>query len=464
MFDNTAGETCFSLRALFVVNAHGFSEFDRDLVAGLRQRNIAVELGSVQDTLCGPTPDAYVLPFDAVSDEVFEAAATLAVGDVPIIGICYGERGCSVTNVRSLLAAGLWEVLSVQGMDEVLRRLVHRAARWRAIEVALRQPAIAECTVGHSAVWKRLKRRVAEAAMHSNGPVLFLGESGTGKEQLAKLVHTLSSGSRRGRLVILDCTTVAPELSGSEFFGHDKGAFTGAVASRDGAFAQADEGTLFLDEVGELPPVLQAQLLRVVQEKTYKRLGSNNWFESNFRLVSATNRDLNGEVERQTFRFDFLQRIGTWTFHVPALRERRDDILPLASHFASRLLGGAFQGIDAGLSEFLVDRSYTGNVRELQQLVTRLCSRHGPAGPLSVNHVSELDLEVTPGAGAWPSVEPTFSSSVLAGVGLKELLRRVRHSAIRSALTETEQNVHEAAKLLKITDRALQMELAKRVG
>ena len=133
------------------------------------------------------------------------------------------------------------------------------------------------------------------------------------------MIHRLDSRLEKRELVIVDCTTIVPELSGSEFFGHERGAFTSAIAAREGAFALADRGTLFLDEVGELPIGLQAELLRVVQERTYKRVGSNAWKNTSFRLVCATNRDLLQEQAHGRFRRDFYYRIAAWTCRLPAL-------------------------------------------------------------------------------------------------------------------------------------------------
>src|SRR5437763_9151048 len=135
-----------------------------------------------------------------------------------------------------------------------------------------------------------------EAAFFTDAPVLSTGETGTGKELIARLVHSLDARSKKRDLVVVDCTTIVPTLSGSEFFGHERGAFTGAVSTREGAFALADGGTLFLDEVGELPLTLQPRLLRVLQEHTYKRVGGNLWQEAKFRLVCATNRNLETEI------------------------------------------------------------------------------------------------------------------------------------------------------------------------
>src|SRR5262249_683962 len=150
-----------------------------------------------------------------------------------------------------------------------------------------------------------------------------IGESGTGKELIARLIHDLDSRPGKPPLVVVDCTTIVPGLSGSEFFGHERGAFTGAINTRDGAFALANGGTLFLDEIGELPQPMQAELLRVIQERKYKRVGSNAWQHTDFRLVSATNMDLESGVAKGAFRGDLYYRIAGWVCRTPPLRERK---------------------------------------------------------------------------------------------------------------------------------------------
>lgn len=364
--------------------------------------------------------------------------------------------------VTRLLATGVADVIAWENAAAAMARVAAHAQRWAEVDAALASASARRPVIGTSRIWTAFIGQLAQAAMFSSAPVLLLGESGTGKEQLAHFVHLL--GRRKGSCVVVDCSTVEPGLSGSEFFGHEKGSFTGANGQREGAFLLAHEGTLFLDEVGELPPPLQAQLLRVSQEKTYKRLGGNHWFESDFRLVSATHRDLAEEVKLQRFRFDFLQRIGTWTFRVPPLAERPEDILPLARHFARRALGERFTGISAWLGDELAGRAYPGNVRELEQLVVRACSRHVGDGVLCLSDLAEVDRPR--GASSERELRDTFEQcsgrAVLAGLGLKELLRQARGAAIRTALHAHHQNVRDAARLLGITDRALQMELAKR--
>ncbi|MGR0481519.1 MAG: sigma-54 factor interaction domain-containing protein [Candidatus Electronema sp. V4] len=183
--------------------------------------------------------------------------------------------------------------------------------------------------VGGSACWQTKLRELVEAGRFTDFPVLLTGESGTGKELAARLIHELDQRAKKGAYVVVDCTTLTPELAGSELFGHEKGAFTGAAGRREGAFALADKGTLFLDEIGELPLPLQAQLLRVLQEYSYKRVGSNTWQQSEFRLLCATNRNLEEEVRQGRFRADL--------YPAAAAGERAEDILPLVRHFIREL-------------------------------------------------------------------------------------------------------------------------------
>jgi transcriptional regulator with GAF, ATPase, and Fis domain len=266
--------------------------------------------------------------------------------------------------------------------------------------------------------------------------------------------------------VIVDCTTIVPELAGSEFFGHERGAFTGAVSPRDGAFAVADGGTLFLDEIGELPLALQAQLLRVAQEGTYKRVGSNAWQRSRFRLVSATNRNLLQSIESGRFRHDLYYRIGGWIFRVPPLQERREDILPLARHFLHTFQPDiSVADFDVPVREYLLNRPYPGNVRDLRQLIARVSSRHVGPGPITLGDLP--DDEHPTGAPAkenWrvPEFERAIAQALSLGVGLREISQAAADAATRIALHEENGNLQLAARRLGVTDRALQMRRAAR--
>ncbi|CAN7296479.1 sigma 54-interacting transcriptional regulator [Pseudoduganella sp. LjRoot289] len=331
-----------------------------------------------------------------------------------------------------------------------------RLRRWHAVQQLMDSDLVQACLVGDSPVWRALVRNVVEVAAFSQSPVLITGETGTGKEQIAQLIHRL--GGARGELVVLDCTTLSAELSGSEFFGHERGAFTGAANARDGAFALADGGILFLDEVGELPLAMQAQLLRVIQEQKYKRVGSNTWQPTRFRLVCATNRDLEAGVADGSFRADLYYRIAGWRCRPPPLRERQGDILPLARHFI-RLLAPEGPGceLDPAVRDYLLTRDYPGNVRDLRQTVARIWHRHCGPGPVTIGDVPPD--ERPHGASVWP--DSCFANAVRhavdMGVGLGRITQAAGDMAIQLVLEQEGDNNQRAAARLGVTDRALQL-------
>ncbi len=326
-------------------------------------------------------------------------------------------------------------------------------------------PLIRNSLVGESRVWKSVLRQVVETARFTDASVLIMGETGTGKELVARVIHTLDPRPTKRDLVILDCTTIVPELSGSEFFGHERGAFTGAVSPRDGAFALADGGTLFLDEVGELPLGLQAQLLRVVQERMYKRVGGNTWHHADFRLVCATNRDLLQAVARGTFRSDLYYRIASTTCKLPPLRERIEDIFRLLHHFTQQLRPDEAQPeLDELVREYLLKRTYPGNVRDLKQVVSRIMYRHVGSGPLTVGDIPEEERPSGESVGDWSdvSLDRAIRRALAQGIGLKEISRTVTEIAIRTAVADEEGNLQRAARKLGVSDRALQLRRATR--
>jgi len=229
------------------------------------------------------------------------------------------ERILTIATTSASLAGGLaWRLLQAGASDvfawdhsgRSAGEVAARLRRWEVVDQLVRSPLVRKNCIGRSPAWVRALRQIVEMARFTDTPALITGETGTGKELAARLIHTLEDRPEKRDLVVPDCTTIAPELSGSEFFGHERGAFTGA-------FALADGGTLFLDEVGELPLTLQAELLRVVQERTYKRVGSNDWRQTNFRLVCATNRELLREEALGQFRRDLYYRIAGWTCRLP---------------------------------------------------------------------------------------------------------------------------------------------------
>jgi transcriptional regulator with GAF, ATPase, and Fis domain len=211
----------------------------------------------------------------------------------------------------------------------------------------------------------------------TDASVLVLGETGTGKELIARAIHNLSSRSGRP-FIKLNCAAIPFDLLESELFGHEKGAFTGAIAQQFGRFEMADTGTLFLDEIGDIPLALQPKLLRVLQEKEFERLGSSKPHHVDVRLVAATNRNLSKMLARKQFRSDLYYRLNVFPIVLPPLRERQEDIAPLVSHFVEifgRGMGKWISSIPKETLEAFTSYSWPGNVRELQNLIERAVIR-----------------------------------------------------------------------------------------
>jgi transcriptional regulator with GAF, ATPase, and Fis domain len=226
--------------------------------------------------------------------------------------------------------------------------------------------------IGNSAALESVLGQVEQVAS-TNSTVLIEGETGTGKELIAQAIH--SSSERYGRAFIkLNCAAIPLDLLESELFGHEKGAFTGAIAQKIGRFEMADKGTLFLDEVGDIPSALQPKLLRVLQEQEFERLGSGRTHKVDVRLVAATNRDLTKMVARGQFRSDLYYRLNVFPILLPALRERREDIPALVTHFVkmfNRRMGKQVDSIPPETMAAFQWYSWPGNIRELQNLVER---------------------------------------------------------------------------------------------
>lgn len=365
-----------------------------------------------------------------------------------------------------------WRLLDLGASDVLVWRgrataqcAALRIRRWHEIDTLLDSVDVTGVMVGRSRALRTALGRMVEIARFSTSSLLITGETGTGKELVAGLVHRLDTRPDKGPFVVVDCTTVVPALSGSEFFGHEKGAFTGAVAPREGAFALANKGTLFLDEVGDLPLPLQAELLRVTQEGVYKRLGSNTWRSTRFRLISATHRDLVAEARAGAFRRDLYYRIAAATVRLPSLSERAEDILVLFRHFLDELRpDGEPATLEPDVAELLQARPYPGNVRDLRQLAQQIHLRHVGPGPITVGDLPEEERPIEPDVPTPPSVNGDLVAVVryaLAhGMNLTELRNTTVDTAVRVALEDTGGHVHQAAQLLGVSDRAVQQRRA----
>jgi transcriptional regulator with GAF, ATPase, and Fis domain len=430
-------------------------------------------LTAVQRADQAPSQAMALVLFDWVTDEVRAEVTRLSVaGRRRVVAVSLQRDGLAGGAPWTLLDAGAADTLTWSGVGTV-RELVARFSRWREVDEIVDSPLVRSNLVGEDHAWRLLLSGIVEVACFSASAVLVTGESGTGKELVARLIHALDRRPGKGQLVVVDCTTVVPTLSGSEFFGHERGAFTGAIAERDGAFALADGGTLFLDEVGELPLPLQAELLRVVQEGSYKRVGSSRWLHASFRLVCATNRDLLAEQLGGRFRRDFYYRIAGWACRLPSLRERRADIPVLTQYFLDQLGNGERLAIDEPLTDYLRTRDYPGNVRDLRQLVGRLHHHHVGDGPITAGALppEERAAAAAASAASTPNSAQALGDSeadlarsirgaVARGVGLKDLIAHTRDAAIGAALEAEGGNVRAASRRLGVTDRAIHLHRA----
>jgi transcriptional regulator with GAF, ATPase, and Fis domain len=396
-----------------------------------------------------------VVAFAAMTSGVADFIHEVADGrSERILALCTSPR-LQGDDGWGLLRAGASDVFTWRDPGVSARHVAERLRRWRTIDELAQCQHVQDFLVGDSPAWQGVLREAVEVARFTDESVLVTGESGTGKERVAQLIHELDPRPNKTRLVVLDCSTVVPSLSGSEFFGHEKGAFTGAAAPREGAFELANGGTLFLDEVGELTVALQAELLRVIQEGTFKRVGSNAWRKSTFRLVCATNRDVATEQANGMFRNDFYYRIAGCTLHLPSLRERTEDIIPLFRHFFAHVHPDRdLPEIEDGVRDLLVGRPYPGNVRDLRSLVFRIAHRHLGDGYITVGDIPEEERPTASHPDPWQDhrFDDSIARGLAQGAQLEDITSGAADSALRLAMTRSRGNVHQAAEMLGVTD------------
>ncbi|HEY7676418.1 MAG TPA: sigma-54 dependent transcriptional regulator [Candidatus Methylomirabilis sp.] len=380
---------------------------------------------------------------DVSGMEVLEAVRRDSA-DTPVIVItAFGTIESAVEATRKGAADYLLKPLKD---PKELRRVVERVLRERSLEDAVaaqRGPEAGpgeEGIVGGSPALRRVLD-LARSVAPSPTTVLLTGESGTGKEVIARAIHRWSPRVE-GPFVAVNCAALPDALLESELFGHERGAFTGAVAQRRGRFELAHGGTLFLDEVGDMSPALQGKLLRVLEAQEFERVGGARTVRVDVRVIAATNADLGAAVAARRFREDLYYRLGVFPIHLPPLRERQEDILPLAEHFLRRL-GPALRRPAAGFTPEAQERlqayAWPGNVRELENVVERaiILARGEAVG------LAELSL--------LPVAAPP------AGDGGE--LKALEHAAILQALADTSGNRRQAAQRLGIGLRTLQYRL-----
>ncbi len=327
-----------------------------------------------------------------------------------------------------------------------------------------------DAIVGRSPPMQQLYKAIGRVAA-TGATVLIRGESGTGKELVARAIYQHSPRSKMP-LVVVNCAAIPDTLLESELFGYEPGAFTGAMTRRIGKFEQADGGTIFLDEVGDIPLLVQAKILRTLQDGTFQRLGGNETLRSDVRVLSATNRDLEGAIAAGGFREDLYHRLNVVTLQLPPLRERRDDIPILIDYFSSRYARAA--GIERpplaqNALDALMNHSWPGNVRELEHLIQRLMIFAG--GYTIQAHDLPWTLRVDPQApagAASPSTDEQWLNLIRAHLtsysgdhACEELLEKIEKFLIVEALRRSQGNQTHAARLLGLPRPTLHARMQK---
>ncbi|NGX15242.1 sigma-54 dependent transcriptional regulator [Wenzhouxiangella sp. XN24] len=361
------------------------------------------------------------------------------------------------TAVRAL-KLGAYDFVSKPVRVKDLRKLVTTALKLREVEqrdvdsTAMRgnrQPLL-----GDSPPMERLRKMISKVA-RSQAPVHIVGDSGTGKELVARLIH--DSGPRAGGpFVAVNCGAIPSELMESELFGHLKGSFTGATADHEGLIRSAEGGTVLLDEIAELPLLMQVKLLRVIQERAVRPVGGNQEIPVDVRFLSATHQDLGALVADGRFREDLYYRINVIELVVPPLRDRGDDILELAEHILDRLaaqLGVECRELSAGAKKALLAHSFPGNVRELENVLERaiaLCED---------GRIEAEDIQLRQPEPGQNPVRPRVSPGGENGLG--DQVEELERAAIIQALEQTRYNKTQAARQLGITFRALRYRIKK---
>jgi DNA-binding NtrC family response regulator len=422
----------------------------------LRSAGLTVEtFGSAREFLASyrrDAPSCLVLDVELPGLSGLDLQQELVKGNVQVPIIFLTGHGDIPMSVRAIKAGALDFLTKPVDVDQLLGAVEKGIAQdhgaVQSARAALQRLREHEGVIGTSQSWRGVLAQAAKVAPRET-TVLLGGESGTGKEVVAHLIHR---GSRRaaGPFVALNCAALPEALLESELFGYEKGAFTGAVAARPGRLEQAAGGTLFLDEVGEMSPAVQAKVLRVLEEREFQRLGGTRLLRADVRVIAATNRDLKVAMTKGVFREDLYYRLHVFAIHLPPLRERQEDILPLLEHFVATLgpvvLGRPAAGISRETREHFLAYGWPGNVRELRNAVERaliLCE----GGLINPEHLPWL-VETSESAPLIPLVGPPEGRDFPAqGVDLEA----VERSLIEGALKQTGRNKSKAAKLLALS-------------
>ena len=409
---------------------------------------LAADLAEARATLRSRAPDLCLTDMKLPDGDGLQLVSHIQQ-HAPQVPVAVITAHGNVESAVQALKNGAFDFVSKPVELGSLRNLVSTALKLR--ETRQTDGRGAPRLLGRSPAIEQVRLMVAKVA-RSQAPVHISGESGTGKELVARLIH--ENGARADNsFVAVNCGAIPGELMESEFFGHKKGSFTGAVADKDGLFQAAQGGTLFLDEVAELPLHMQVKLLRVIQEKAIRAVGAQRETPVDVRILSATHRNLNELVRAGKFREDLYYRINVIELRVPPLRERPEDIPLLAEHVLARLAGdGKPARLAADAAALLQSHSFPGNVRELENILERATT----LAEDDLIHAADIQLHAPAEENGR---EPTASPA--PGQPLGKHLDDVEKEAIKKALEQARYNKTAAARLLGMTFRQLRYRIKK---
>jgi DNA-binding NtrC family response regulator len=447
-----------SLNILVVEDGKSQREMLRDFLRGEGHEVSEAEAGGIAIELVkGDHFDLLLLDYKMPGMSgmaVLEAVKKLNPEIDVIMITAYGTIEMAVNAMKAGAADYITKPVELEELLILIDRISERRTLLRENEILRRELRRKEVSTDQIVYKSRAMGEVINMAGRvaaSHATVLIQGETGTGKELIAKLIHTLSPRSARP-MITVNCAALPETLLESELFGHEKGAFTGASSMRIGRFEEADGGSLFLDEIGELSPAVQVKLLRFLQEREFQRLGGNRTLRSDVRIISATNQDLEEKIREGGFRTDLYYRLNVVSIPIPPLRERKEDISPIMDHFLCRFVaenGKKIQGVTSEAKDLLLKYEYPGNVRELENILERavVITRD--------SLISRQDL---------PFPETRFLSDEFPdspSSSLRESLESLERQMIREAIEKSGNNQTKAARLLEISERMLRYKLKK---
>jgi len=384
--------------------------------------------------------------------------AKQANASIPVVVMtAYGTVETAVEAMKAGASDYVLKPFSLEEVKLIIRKELdvrHLREENRSLREALGKRYEFENIVAQSAKMQDVLAIVDRVAQ-TNSTVLVGGESGVGKDLIARAIHQHSRRAS-GPFIKINCTAIPENLLESELFGYEKGAFTGAVTSKPGKFELADKGTIFLDEIGDVTPAVQAKLLRVLQEREFERLGGTKTLKVDVRLVAATNRDLRAALEERTFREDLYYRLNVVPVDIPPLREHKEDIPLLVDRFLARFAQDSakpISGITPAATKLLMDYHWPGNVRELENIIER-------AVALSAGSVVEAsDIRLFPAANSRSLTGGSETGAPFLPPGMN--LEQYEDEIIREALRRANGNKSQAARLLGLSRNALRYRLSK---